>query len=150
MFLTPAGAMMRDLVWAFPVVEMVHLLGLVLLLGSILVLDLRLLGYGMRERSIPDLAAAVFPSMWIGLGLMVITGILLFLSGALRYSASGPFLVKMLLFAAAVLFHLTVHRKLLTAASSSESHFETKVVGSISLLLWFGVGLAGRAIAFIG
>jgi hypothetical protein len=121
-----------------------------MLLGSILVLDLRLLGYGMRERSIPDLAKALFPWLWIGLGIMVVTGILLFLSGALRYYASGPFLVKMMLFVPAVLFHFTMHRKVLTSTTPSDLPAQAKVVAVISLLLWFGVGLAGRAIAFIG
>ena len=150
LFLTPPGAMMRDIVWAFPVVEMVHLLGLVMLLGSILVMDLRLLGFGMRERSIADLAEALHPWMGIGLGVMVVTGILLFLSGALRYCASGPFFVKMILFALAVLFHFTIYRKLVTVGSTSDFRPGAKLAAYVSLALWFGVGLAGRAIAFVG
>ena len=89
--------------------------------------------------------------MGIGLGVMVVTGILLFLSGALRYYGSGPFFVKMILFALAVLFHFTIYRRLVTTSdSTSDFHPGAKLAACVSLALWFGVGLAGRAIAFVG
>lgn len=137
--------LVRASTWAFAALEVIHLFGLTLLLGSISVLDLRLLGGGLRDQSISEIALDVTPWTMIGLGTVTVTGVILATAEAGRLYESGPFLIKMILFALAVVFTFTFQRGL---AKSEPSRGAAVRGGIISLLLWFGVGFAGRAIAF--
>lgn len=134
----------RDSRWMFAGIEIVHLLGLAVLLGSLLVLDLRLLGRGMKRSALPLVAAELAPWTGGGLALMVSTGTLLFLSEAMKCYASPPFAVKMMLLAAALGLHLALARSVRREPAPGW----TKPAAALSLLLWFGVGVAGRAIGF--
>ena len=135
----------RASTWAFAALEVVHLFGLTLLLGSISVLALRLLGGGLRDQTISEIALDTTPWTLIGLGTVTLTGIVLAVAEANRLYESGPFLVKMILFALAVLYTFTFQRRL---TKFEPSHAAALGGGIVSLLLWFGVGFAGRAIAF--
>src|ERR1700685_1376736 len=81
---TGIGTYGRRSTYFFPAVEVVHLLGLTLLLGTVLVLNLRLLGAIMRRQSIPEIAHATTPLLWSGVGLAVGSGLLLFLAEAVK------------------------------------------------------------------
>ena len=132
----------------FPIIETLHLIGLTLLFGSILVLNLRLFGVVMQRQAASQVARVISPYI---LGSMVVTfssGILLFFSEALKLYGSTPFQIKMVLLATALVFHFTIHRKVATTDDSRMSLWRAKMAATISLTLWFGVGLAGRAIAF--
>ena len=135
----------RASTWAFAALEVIHLLGLTLLLGSISVLDLRLFGAGLRDQTITEIAVDTSRWTMIGLGTVTVTGIVLAVSEANRLYDSGPFLIKMILFVLAVIFTFTFHRGLTKSEPSAGSALRG---GIVSLLLWFGVGFAGRAIAF--
>jgi hypothetical protein len=135
----------RESTWAFAALEVIHLFGLTLLLGSISVLDLRLLGGGLRDQTVSEIALDITPWTMIGLGTVVATGLVLATAEANRLYESGPFLIKMILFALAVTFTFTFQRGL---TKSEPSHGAALRGGIVSLLLWFGVGFAGRAIAF--
>ncbi len=139
----------RDSTWAFAVIEILHLLGLTLLLGSLVVLDLRLLGLGMRRQPVSQLAGEL--ALWIrgGLALMVITGVPMFLSEAMKCYASPAFAIKMMLLSLAIVSHLVIFGQALRMKESARLPFWTKPAACISLALWFGVGLAGRAIGFL-
>jgi len=137
--------LVRASTWAFALLEVIHLLGLTLLLGSISVLDLRLLGAGLCDQSISEIAEDTSRWTMIGLGTVTLTGVVLATAEATRLYESGPFLIKMILFALAVIFTFTFHRGLLKREPSARAAARG---GIISLLLWFGVGFAGRAIAF--
>jgi hypothetical protein len=139
---------MRDSTWMFAVVEILHLLGLTVLLGSLVVLDLRLLGWGMRRQPVSRLAGELAPWIRGGLAFMVATGLLLFVSEALKCYASPPFAIKMLLLSLAVVSHLSIFRRALRMEDSARLPGWSKPAACISLALWFGVGLAGRAIGF--
>jgi hypothetical protein len=65
-----------------------------------------------------------------------------------RYAQSGPFRVKMLLLSLALLFHFTIFRRTVRSDPEARSGFANAIVAGVSLLLWFGVGWSGRAIAF--
>src|SRR5580658_1600089 len=80
----------RDSTWMFAVVEILHLLGLTVLLGSLVVLDLGLVGLGMRRQPVARLAGELAPWIRGGLALMVATGLLLFISEALKCYGSPP------------------------------------------------------------
>jgi hypothetical protein len=135
----------RDSTWAFAALEVVHLLGLTLLLGSIAVLDLRLLGGGLKDQSVTEIALDTSPWTMIGLATVTLTGIVMAVAEANRLYGSGPFFIKMLLFALAVILTFTFHRKITRSEPTAAAAFWG---GLASLVLWFGVGFAGRAIAF--
>ena len=135
----------RGSTWAFALLEVIHLLGLTLLLGTLSVLDLRLLGAGLRDQSISQIASDTSPFTIIGLVTVASSGIILAVSEANRLYDSGPFRIKMILFVLALIFTFTFHRRLNTREPSRGAALRG---GIISLILWFGVGFAGRAIAF--
>jgi hypothetical protein len=142
------GVAIRDSTWIFALVEILHLLGLTLLLGSLVVLDLRLLGLGMRRQTVSQLASELAPWIRGGLAGMVVTGVPLFLSEAMKCYGSPPFAIKMQLLSLAIASHLVIFRQALKLDDSARLPRWTRPAACISLALWFGVGLAGRAIGF--
>lgn len=142
---TPPAMAVRDSLWLFPVIECFHLLALSLLGGSLLVVDLRLLGLGLRGQSTADLARQAHPWMVGALAAMVATGVPLFLSETVKCYYSPPFWWKMGFLLAASLFAFTVRRKV---TASEERRLRGALTAIVSLGLWFGVGFSGRWIAF--
>jgi hypothetical protein len=143
---TALGAAIRDSRVLFPIIESLHLLALTVLLGTILVMDLRLLGKGLRLQSVPFVTRSLAPLTLWRLVAMLATGFMLFASEAMKSYASPPFRVKMVTLAVAALFHWTVFR----SAVNSETIGRLRSAGTaiVSLTLWFGVAVAGRAIGF--
>jgi hypothetical protein len=136
----------RASTWQFAVFEMIHLLGLTMVLGSLMVLDLRLFGVGMRQRA-AELARDLGAWMLSGLAIILISGVLLFFGEPMKLYSSPSFHVKIGLLGLAILFQFTIIRGV---ASRETSPFLSKLAGAVSLTLWFGVGLAGRGIGFLG
>jgi hypothetical protein len=137
----------RASTWQFAVLEMVHLIGLTMLLGSLMVLDLRLWGVGMRRQPVADLARDLRIWLLSGMALILGSGIMLFFGEPMKLYGSAPFHVKMLLLFLALVFQFTLFRRVTNAhQDSSVLH---KFAGVLSLVLWFGVGLAGRGIGFL-
>jgi hypothetical protein len=132
----------------FPVIETFHLLALTVLFGAVIVLNLRLCRIIMRHQPVQQLAKDLSP--WALWSLVVIlgSGILLFLSEAMKCYASKPFQVKMLFLFAALIFHFTIHRKV-SRSDREPGLLSGLFVGSVNFLLWFGVGVGGRAIGFL-
>ena len=139
---TPAGAYINGLDWAATFIQTVHLLGLTVVLGSILLVNLRLLGV-VGGWSAAQLARTLAPFVTAGLITLLVTGVLLFLSSSMKYFSNGAFGPKMLLLTLAVVFHYTLYRRALMKPVAS------KVAACVSLMLWFGVGAAGRAIGWV-
>jgi hypothetical protein len=145
--LTWLGEQIRTSTYLFPLIEVVHLLGLVVLLGPIVVVDLRLLGFGMRRQTVVRVAEELAPWTLVGIGTMLLTGVPLLLSEAIKCYQNQAFWFKMEFLLAALIFHFTVYRKV--TSSDNVEPFWAKMTACLSLLLWFGVGLGGRAIAFV-
>ena len=145
---TRVSAAMAASKWAFAIVEMVHLLGLASLGGTILMVDLRLLGLRLRRRPAAEVARELSPLSWASLTVLVISGILLVIDGPLRYYGNAAFRLKMLLLLAAVTFSFTLHRRAVRF-SSERVTAQARVAAVVSLVLWLSVGLAGRAIGFL-
>jgi len=144
---TALGAAINDSTWLFPAIEGIHIVALALLLGAALLLNLRLLGVMMRNRSLPILARELEPWTLSSLVIILLTGVLLFFSEALRLFQSTPFRIKMVLLLTAIVFHYTVSRRLMTR----ENGLPRMLKGAAAvtgIALWIGVGLAGRAIGF--
>jgi hypothetical protein len=135
----------RASTWAFALIEVFHLFGLTLLLGTTVVVNLRLFGLGLKRQSTAQVASDAMPWMLSGLVVTLGSGILLFLSEAMKCYNSGPFFIKMGFLFTALLFTFTLHRRLTKAETST---LLAKLGAAVSIVLWFGVGLAGRAIAF--
>ena len=89
------GTTVRTSLWAFPVLESIHLLGLSLLGGALLLVDLRMLGIGLTRQPIAGLAQASRPWLLRALGVMALTGVPLFLSEAVKCFHNPSFRVKM-------------------------------------------------------
>lgn len=144
---TAVGEAVAQSIWAFPVIEAVHLLGLCLLGGSILVVDLRMLGLGMRRPRISELAGYARPFLIGSIVLLVATGIPLFLSEAVKCYYNTSFWVKMTTLPVALAFTFTVRRRTVLD-EALETSARSRIVGSVSILLWFVVAAAGRWIGF--
>jgi len=142
---------MRHSDWAFPMLDVIHTLGIVLVAGTIMLVDLRLLGFGLRGAPIQELVARIVPATLWGFALMAVSGALLFSSEAVKMYNSDAFRIKMLLLALAganaLIFHRTVYRN---AASwdPSGAPLRARLAGLLSLIFWIAVIAAGRAIAY--
>jgi hypothetical protein len=132
--------------WAFPVVQSLHFIGFAFSIGTIAIVDLRLLGLGMRRQSAAELAADLDPWTLLGFALMLTTGPLMFSADAVNYHNNPSFQFKMVALMVALLFHFTIHRKV---ARSGVSPLAAKFAGGVSLVLWTAVIAGGRMIAFV-
>ena len=146
---TPVGVFMQQSTYAFAAVEMLHLLSLSILGGSILIVDLRLLGVGVRSQSAAALAQELKPFLIGSLTVSVVTGILLLSEEPMKCYYNQAFRLKMLLLALAVFFYFLVQERLFHHEPSGGRSLLAKLTGIVSLLLWLSVGLAGRAIGII-
>ena len=144
---SPTRLLARISPWIFPGIESAHLLGLCALGGTLLIVDLRMLGVGLTSQSLPALARAVHPWLRASLALIVTTGLLLFASEAGRVIHTPAFWLKIATLPVAVLFTFTV-RKRVAAQSGADASQRTRVTATVSLLLWFTVAAAGRLIGF--
>ena len=132
--------------WAFPVVQSLHFMGFALSIGTIAIVDLRLLGVGMRRQTAAQLAEDLAPWTLAGIVVMLTTGFLLFSADAVVYHVNPSFRFKMTCLAVALLFHFTLHRK---ATGIAAPPMAARLAGAMSLLLWTAVVAGGRMIAFV-
>jgi len=139
----------RDSSFGMPALQSVHLVGLTILLAAILVLNLRLVGLSMVDWSLPSLVRQLKPWSIGALTMVVASGIVMFLGNPEKYLASYPFLFKMTVLGLAILFQFGVLRRLSTMEAWAAPGRRDVVVAGLSLTLWFTVGWAGRAIAFV-
>jgi hypothetical protein len=131
----------------FPVLECLHIVGFALSVGTIAIVDFRLLGLGMRHQSVAEVAADLAPWTLVGLALMLTSGPLLFSSDPDMYYLNRAFQIKMVLLLLAIVFNYTIRRK--TAASSKTPSARCTLVACVSMALWVGVIFCGIFIAFI-
>jgi hypothetical protein len=150
---TAVGSTIRQSLWLFPAIETVHLLGMAALVGTITLLDLRLLGWAMPQRRVSEVVAHLLPWAWLGFGVQVVTGVLLFSSEAVKIYANPAFRLKMLLLLLAgiqaLIFQTVVSRKLPAWDDLPVLPVMAKVMGLTSILLWLGIVTAGRFIGFV-
>lgn len=136
--------------WAFAVTESIHLLALAVLGGAVLIVDLRLLGFGLRAQTVEEVAREAQPWFFGSWVVIVTTGLLLFASEPQKLYFSTPFAVKMWCLLLGTIFALTVRRKVTLAGEGRVNTIWLKLVALVSLALWFGVGAGGRWIGFTG
>jgi hypothetical protein len=143
------GHGIRNSTWLFPFVEIFHLLALGVLGGTILIVNLRLMGLRFKNEPVSELARDVRPWMLGSLTVMLLSGFLLFSTEAVKMYGNWAFRGKMLFLLSAIIYTFTVHRKVVMADQSRVAPAVRVVVAIISLLLWTGVGLGGRALGYV-
>ena len=147
---TSLSVAINESLWAFAVVEAVHLLALAVIGGAVLVVDLRLLGFAFQRQKVSELARVAQPWLLWSLAAMLLTGFVLFLSlAASKYYVHTYFWVKMYFLAAAMIFCFTVRQRIIMGYDIRANSGLAKLVALVSLFLWSGVGFAGKAIGYI-
>jgi hypothetical protein len=144
---TMLGQWVRGGRWQFPMIETIHILALTMLYGCVVVISLRLMGVLMRGWTVVGLAREVTPWLNGSLAIILVTGVLLYLSEAMKAFGNDAFWIKVYLLTAALIFHFTVFRK--ATRSNELSPGAGRLVGALTLFLWLGIGCAGRAIGFV-
>jgi hypothetical protein len=136
----------------FPWIETVHVLAIVLVVGSISIVDLRLLGLASRDRPVNQLLHEILPLTWSAFTVAAIAGGLLFSSRALDYAHNFFFQGKMILLLFAginmAIFHAFAARDLARWSKAAEMPRAAKIAGALSLTLWIAVVAFGRWIGF--
>ena len=143
---TPVGTTIRGSAVLIALVESAHLVGLALLVGTILMVDLSLLGRGIRNYPTSRIARELASWTRAGLVMMLVSGPLMLSSEAVRCYRTPAFWVKMTLLLAALVFHFTIHQRVALGEPPAPPPRAT-MIASTSLALWIGIALAGKAIA---
>jgi len=146
------GIFVAESTWAFPTIETMHVIALVTVLGTILVMDLRLLGVASKNYPVTAMSRDTLKWTWAGFVLAAITGTLLFISKSSSYMINPFFVGKMVLLAIAGLnmlyFHFVTWKTVNEWDQSPVVPTSAKVAGITSLLFWTIIVFFGRAIGF--
>jgi hypothetical protein len=144
------GEAMRNSLWAFPVVEALHLVAFAVIGGAVLLLDLRLCGWGLRNQSVQRVAREAQPWLIGSLLVMIATGTVLFISEAMKCYYSQPFWIKMSALSLAMIYTFTLRRVVANADEKKIGPLWGKLAAGVSVALWATVAWGGRWIGFSG
>ena len=150
---TPFGTAVRESLWLYPAFEILHLFGIVLLVGAIAMTDVRIIG---QSRGLPVTLTAqhLLPWVWSGFVLAVLSGLVLFSGFATDYWPNTAFRIKVILILVAginaALFHFRVYSGVASWNENSASPLAARVFAVVSIVLWFSIIAAGRLIAYTG
>jgi len=131
---------------AFPILECIHIIGFALSIGTVAIVDFRLMGIGMKRQTPAELLKDTSTWTLVGIVIMLFSGLMLFSSDPDMYYLNWAFLIKMACLLLAIIFNYTIHRKV---ARLDTPPVQRKLVASISLALWGAVVFGGIFIAFI-
>jgi hypothetical protein len=134
--------------WLFPVIESIHITGLAVLIGTIAIVDFRLLGLVLPKWQVCQLAAELKPFTLAGIAIMLTTGPLMLSAAPERGYGNPAFAFKMSFLLLALTTHFSIHRWATRPGRRSGTSLGGKLVACVSLVLWTGVVVGGRAIAF--
>ena len=148
---TPLGRKVSTSPWLFPTIESVHIIGLALVVGAVLRLDLRLLGFS-RQISVTSVASSTMPWAWTGVSVAVTTGLLMFASEAVVCYHNRAFRAKMLMLLLIALntavYEFITRRNVHAWDVERATPLGAKFAAVVSVTLWMGVVAAGRWIAY--
>ncbi len=133
--------------WLFPTIEAVHLLALSVLGGAVLIVDLRMLGLGLKNRTTTEIWHEARPWMIGAIVTLIATGVLLFLSEPIKLYYSDSFWLKMTVLPIALIFAFTIRARATTDSVRNTARRQA-LVGALSIALWVTVAAAGRWIGF--
>lgn len=127
--------------------QVVHVIGFILLLASLLLISLRLLGLIFKQQTVPQIARETLRLLWLGLALAAFTGVLMFIGAPKHYAYNPAFVTKMVLLLVAVIVQATLFGRV--ASSEAPRPWLARLGVALAVFFWFGVSLAGRAIGFV-
>lgn len=147
---SPLGTWVAETLWAYPLFESLHAIGMALFIGAVGLIDLRVLGY---KPELPLLGTRdLLPLAWLGFTINAVTGVLLFTSDAVYFFSSYTFRIKMLLIVLgginAALLGMRVFREAPAGAPAGEPGAGAKWLAGTSLVFWLGALAAGRLLAY--
>ena len=149
--LSGLGEAMRRSLWMYPIVEIFHILGFVILVGAAVMFDLRVLGMG-RGLSLSALARHLLRWSWAGLALVVPAGIMMFSAHATEFANNPAFLLKLGLIALAganvAFFHLGPYRLAHVWGDAGPAPGAARAAAALSIAIWIAVIACGRLIAY--
>ena len=138
--------------WLFPLFETLHVFALISVLGTIALVDWRLMGLARRDYSVVALSRQALPWTWGGFVVAVVSGVLMFIGQAQEYATNPAFLAKMLLLLLAganmLAFHVLPWKTVGDWDTRSAPPPAARLAGALSLVFWIGVVACGRWIAF--
>ena len=138
--------------WLFPIIESLHVISLGLVVGSILLLDVRLLGFGRRTAGVLQLGAEILPLTWVGFAAASLTGTALFLARPGVYFHNPQFELKLLCIALAgvnmAVFHFGIYRRAREWEADRTPPAAARAAGALSILLWSCAIVFGRWTGF--
>ncbi len=147
----PFAIAIAESTWLFPITETVHVLALTVVIGSVAMMDLRLLGVGNKDRAVSDVISSSLPWAWSAFAVAFVAGSLLFTSKAANYYENTPFRIKMVCLALAAInmlvFHLFTARGMATW-DHGRPPLGARVAAGLSLALWVVIVASGRWIGF--
>jgi hypothetical protein len=136
----------------FPSIESVHVLAICLVVGSIMAVDLRLLGFASVQRPLSAVTRGILPLTWAAFVVALASGFLMFISNAAKYLGNGFFVAKLCLIAAAglnmLVFHFISARDQARWDTKARLPLSARLAGGISMMLWIAVVACGRWIGF--
>jgi hypothetical protein len=141
----PATNPLNNNEWSFPLFECIHIAMFAMSIGTIALVDLRLLGVGLKKQTPAELLKLTSTWTLIGLIVVISTGIVIFTTDPLRYYYNSSFRFKIMALTVAVIYNYTIHRK---AAMSKEPGIGGRLAAIGSLLLWVSVVFSGIFYAF--
>lgn len=142
----------RASLYAFPLIESAHVIAITLVFGTIVIVDLRLLGVASGHRPFTRLAPELLKWTWMAFAVAAVTGSLMFISNAVVYFHSTPFRIKMVLMALAginmAIFQLLTEKSVHLWDDRRVAPAAGRIAALLSLVLWIGVICAGRVVGF--
>lgn len=142
-----AQAVSKSSFWVGAGLQIVHIFGILLLLGSVLLVSLRLLGLVLQDRPVSAVSRTVTRFIHVGLALLATSGFLMFITMPVRYMQNSPFVYKMGFLVVGVLLQLLLFRKV--AAQDAPSPVLARSTAVATLAIWLVVAWAGRFIGFV-
>jgi hypothetical protein len=152
---TPVSLVIQKVFWIIPTVQTIHILAISVVLASMAMFDVRLLGLAGKRNSIASLARRFMPWLWGALIVLAVSGSILIIGEPKRALGNVFFAMKMCMLATAILvtlgFQVILKRDLAGGSDLAPAHFGVaRIVGLLSLVLWVGIAVAGRLIAYTG
>ncbi|MDR1854016.1 MAG: hypothetical protein LBR05_03815 [Azoarcus sp.] len=127
--------------------QVFHILGFVALLASVVFINLRLLGRVLPNVPLQEVVRLPVKFIWWGFGFASVSGLLMFIAVPTLYYANPAFILKLVLYVLAIVFQIVLYQYTLRQKNPEKSLVLASV--ALSVILWFGVGLAGRAIGYV-
>jgi hypothetical protein len=150
---TPFSQTLQNIAWVIPAVQSVHIISIAVVMGSVGLINLRLLGVSARSESVAGLTSRLLPAVWVALVVLLLSGSLLAIAEPVRSLANPAFQAKMLMLlcvATLTLFYQHVLRGDVAFWELSPARRATaKMTAVVSLVLWVGIIFAGRWIAYM-